>query len=85
VPALDRAIVDYLAGLRSPAVEHVWNEWCVRPVASGNNRLYRVTHGAGDWAAKFTIRDERERARREFSARRLGLALSLPKTPLTWR
>jgi aminoglycoside phosphotransferase (APT) family kinase protein len=65
---MDTAILDYLAGLRPPVLEHNWNRWRVVPVASGNNRLYRVTNGADDWAIKFTIRDDRDRARREFNA-----------------
>ena len=65
---MDTAILDYLAGLHPPYLEHTWQRWLVRPVNSGNNRLYRVTRGPDDWAIKFTIRDDRDRARREFDA-----------------
>lgn len=48
---------------------HSWAEWMITPMAGGaNNLLYRVTNEAVDYAVKFTIRDERNRAGREFAA-----------------
>lgn len=41
-----------------------------RAVGGGaNNRLFRATGSDGDWAIKFTKRDERDRAGREGSYR----------------
>ena len=52
-----------------PASAHVWAEWTITPIAGGaNNLLYRVTNGQDDYAVKFTVRDERNRAGREFAA-----------------
>lgn len=65
---MPHAILEHLAQLQPPYREHVWSAWLVRPVASGNNRLFRVTRDVDDWAVKFTIRDDRDRARREFNA-----------------
>lgn len=46
-----------------------WQGWHIRPVSGGmNNRLLRATGPAGDFAIKFTIRDERDRAGREWTA-----------------
>lgn len=43
--------------------------WQIKPVTGGaNNLLYRVTGKQGDYAIKFTIRDARRRAEREFNA-----------------
>jgi hypothetical protein len=50
-------------------------------VPSGNNLIFRVTRDADDWAVKFTIRDERNRARREFKALRLLESLDVPVVP----
>lgn len=52
-----------------PASEHVWAGWTLTPIAGGaNNLLYRATNNSGDYAIKFTVRDERNRAGREFAA-----------------
>lgn len=49
--------------------EWVWREWKVRRVEGGaNNVLFRATSPGDDLAVKFTIRDARRRARREFQA-----------------
>src|SRR5262249_49486128 len=70
-----RAILDYLSNLPPECREHRWEGWLIRPVPSGNNRVYRVTRAAADWAVKFYIRDDRDRARREY--RSLALLHSL--------
>jgi thiamine kinase-like enzyme len=64
-------LLDYLAetGTGNPGP---WQDWAIQPVQGGaNNRLYRVTSAAGDFAVKFTIRDARDRAGREYDALRL--------------
>src|SRR4051812_1764833 len=58
-----------------------WREWRVRPVAgAGNNLLFRASSAAHDLAIKFTIRDERDRAGREYAAllalQQAGLAIA---------
>lgn len=46
-----------------------WHGWQVTLLDGGrNNRLFRVRHSIGDFVAKFTIRDDRNRAHREFQA-----------------
>src|SRR3954468_24835269 len=71
------ALVAYLAQFEAACPEHDWQGWHIRPVASGNNRLFRAIRVADDWAVKFFIRDERDRARREFDA----LSLMAPAEP----
>ncbi|MBN1878146.1 MAG: aminoglycoside phosphotransferase family protein [Anaerolineae bacterium] len=62
------ALLTYLAVGKHPA-EEVWQGWHIRPIVGGrNNLLYRATGSIGDFAIKFTIRDERDRAGREFGA-----------------
>jgi thiamine kinase-like enzyme len=61
-------IVEQLARLQAPYSEHEWRGWHIRPIASGNNLLFRATRDDQDWAVKFMIRDQRNRAQREFSA-----------------
>lgn len=53
-----------------PAAEaHTWQEWQIAPVAGGaNNLLFRASNGTNDYAVKFTVRDERDRAGREYAA-----------------
>jgi thiamine kinase-like enzyme len=62
------AIVEQLARLQAPYSEHKWHGWHIRPIASGNNLLFRTTRDDQDWAVKFMIRDQRNRAQHEFSA-----------------
>jgi thiamine kinase-like enzyme len=51
------------------AQQHTWKDWKIRPMAGGaNNRLFRATGDLGDLVVKFTIRDQRDRAGREFAA-----------------
>ncbi len=46
-----------------------WQEWSIAPVDGGmNNRLFRATAPAADVAIKFTMRDARDRAGREWAA-----------------
>ncbi len=48
---------------------HTWREWNITPVAGGsNNLIYRATNDDVDYAVKFTVRDERNRALREYKA-----------------
>lgn len=59
----------------------MWESWTIQPVSGGaNNRLYRATSEHADLAVKWTLRDERDRAGREYAALALlehaGLALA---------
>ena len=40
------ALVAYLAQFEAACPEHEWQDWHIRPVASGNNRLFRATRDA---------------------------------------
>jgi len=61
-------LLDYLATVNH-AVNEVWHDWHVQRITGGwNNLLYRATNAAHDLAIKFTIRDERDRAGREYDA-----------------
>jgi aminoglycoside phosphotransferase (APT) family kinase protein len=56
-------------------------DWRITPIAGGrNNLLYRATSPDADLAVKFTVRDERDRAGREYSAlaalREAGLSIA---------
>lgn len=64
-------LLQHLSHLREPYTEHLWQGWHIRVVPSGNNLIFRATRDADDWAVKFTIRDERNRAQREFNALQL--------------
>ena len=77
-------LLEHLSDLRKPYHEHHWLGWYVRPVPSGNNLIFRVTRDVDDWAVKFTIRDARNRALREFNSLRLleGLNLRVAPRPL---
>lgn len=60
-------LLDHLAV--APADRGDWAGWRLARVAGGaNNLVYRATGEAADLAIKFTIRDERDRAGREFTA-----------------
>jgi aminoglycoside phosphotransferase (APT) family kinase protein len=74
-------LLQHLSHLREPYPEHLWQGWHIRVVPSGNNLIFRVTRDANDWAVKFTIRDERNRAWREFKALCLLESLGLPVAP----
>lgn len=46
-----------------------WEDWAIRPISGGaNNRLYRATNADADLVVKWTLRDERDRAGREYAA-----------------
>lgn len=61
-------LISYL-DLHPVAELHRWHNWQIVPIAGGaNNLLYRATSAHGDYAIKFTIRDERDRAGREYAA-----------------
>ena len=63
-----RELLGYLA---AGPTKSVWHGWQTMPISGGgNNLLFRATGELGDYAIKFTIRDERDRARREFAALR---------------
>ncbi len=71
---MDRSLSGLLDFLdRFPVIEaQTWQGWEVRPILGGaNNLLYRATGIGQDFAIKFTIRDARRRAWREFAALRL--------------
>ncbi|MCL4506095.1 MAG: aminoglycoside phosphotransferase family protein [Chloroflexi bacterium] len=75
VPLLDHLAAD------PPRGETAWQGWRIAPVAGGaNNLLYRATGDGGDYAIKFTVRDERRRALREYTAlkalRQAGLTIA---------
>src|SRR5512139_1869716 len=63
-----RPLLDHLARSR-PREEGLWPDWRITPIGGGrNNLLYRATGAAGDLAVKFTLRDARDRAGREYGA-----------------
>ncbi len=79
-PELLIPLLDYLddAGARA---EPAWQGWQISRIGGGaNNRVYRATGEGADIAVKFTIRDDRDRAGREYDALRAlqqaGLALA---------
>lgn len=46
-----------------------WQDWRIRRIGGGmNGRLFRASGPAGDVAVKFAVRDERDRAGREWAA-----------------
>jgi aminoglycoside phosphotransferase (APT) family kinase protein len=61
-----RLLLEYLAG-RDSHDDEEWQGWQIKLVAGGrNNLLYRSVGPLGDLAIKFTIRDGRDRAGREY-------------------
>ena len=61
-------LLRYLDSVR-PAASETWRGWHITPVTGGANALvYRVTCQPADYAVKFTVRDERDRAGREYAA-----------------
>src|SRR5262245_13542908 len=75
------ALIEQLACLQAPYSEYDWQEWRIRPIASGNNLFFRASRAGDNWAVKFMIRDQRNRAQREFSALSLLNDLGLPIGP----
>jgi aminoglycoside phosphotransferase (APT) family kinase protein len=76
-----RPLVDYLAsGAQQEAGS--WREWQIARVEGGwSNLLYRATGPAGDLVCKFTKRDERDRAGREYHALLALHEIGLPIAP----
>ncbi len=77
-------LIDHLAGGTSPQ-PHRFHNWLVTLVKGGANGLiYRATDASADVAVKFTLRDARNRAEREFLALRAlqELGLRLAPTPV---
>ncbi|MCP5097131.1 MAG: phosphotransferase, partial [Chloroflexi bacterium] len=72
-----------LAYLQNSPQDGRWGEWeVIRIAGSANNLLYRATRDGVDWAVKFTIRDQRRRAWREYHAllavQEAGLSIAPP-------
>lgn len=62
------SLIDFLSA-NFPRLPCDWRGWHISPVSGGcNNRLFRVVGPEGDLAVKFTRRDARDRAGREFQA-----------------
>ncbi|MBS3785024.1 MAG: aminoglycoside phosphotransferase family protein [Anaerolineae bacterium] len=75
-----RSVLHHLTSGRQEQGE-LWPGGRISRVAGGwNNVLYRVTGPWGDWAVKFTMRDRRDRAGREYHAlralRQAGLSVA---------
>lgn len=73
-------LLDFLA-IQAPADPVTWHGWRVTRLTGGaNNLLYRVASDHGHFAVKFTLRDARDRAGREYRAlvtlRRAGLGIA---------
>jgi len=61
-------LLDHLDASQQPG-ETVWHGWKIHRVLGGaNNILFRVTREEEDYAIKFTIRDSRNRAEREYNS-----------------
>ncbi len=61
-----RDLLNFLASDKQTS-ETEWLGWRIQPVAGGANGIvYHVTREAEDYAIKFTLRDDRQRAWREF-------------------
>jgi aminoglycoside phosphotransferase (APT) family kinase protein len=73
-------LLDFLA-TQAPVDAVQWHQWRLTRLAGGaNNLLYRATSDQGQVAVKFTLRDPRDRAGREYHAlvalQRAGLDLA---------
>ena len=74
------ALLDYLAATPQPAAS--WQSWQLASIVGGaNNRLIRATGPAGDFAIKWTLRDARDRAGREWTALKALEAATPPLAP----
>jgi len=78
--AILRPLLDHLGNGDRPANGR-WQDWHITPIAGGqNNLLYRASHPLGDLSIKFTVRDKRDRAGREYGAllalQRAGLPIA---------
>ncbi|MEM7534416.1 MAG: aminoglycoside phosphotransferase family protein [Chloroflexota bacterium] len=59
-----------------------WQGWQIEPIIGGyNNLLYHARSKEHDWAIKFTRRDARDRAGREYTALKMLQALNLHLAP----
>lgn len=75
-------LLDHLAPQLATVADHDWHGWRVRRINGGmNNIVLRATNDDADFAIKFTRRDARNRARREFDALRLLHTLPMPLAP----
>jgi aminoglycoside phosphotransferase (APT) family kinase protein len=75
-------LIDHLAANRAPD-DGMWRDWRVSQVGgAGNNLLYHATNHAHDLAIKFAIRDERDRAGREYAALHALQQAGLPIAPM---
>jgi aminoglycoside phosphotransferase (APT) family kinase protein len=75
-----RPLLDYLAS-GAPRGSGGWRDWQITRITDGrNNLLYRASGPQGHLAIKFTVRDERDRAGREYGAlaalRQAGLSVA---------
>ena len=67
-PSTLQPLLDHLS-CSAPQRTCEWQDWTITRIDGGaNNLLYRATNAHSDLAVKFTTRDERDRAGREFSA-----------------
>jgi aminoglycoside phosphotransferase (APT) family kinase protein len=79
--AILRPLLDHLGNGDRPAGGD-WQDWRISPVAGGqNNLLYRAACPLGDLSIKFTVRDERDRAGREYGALLALQQAGLPIAP----
>ncbi len=70
---METALLPLLTQLNTHPIREpsLWHDWHLTPILGGaNNLLYRATRGGEDYAVKFTVRDSRNRAGREFAALR---------------
>jgi thiamine kinase-like enzyme len=74
-------LVEHLAGQQAPYAASTWHTWRIQPVPSGNNLLFRATSPRQDVVVKFLIRDDRDRAEREWNGLSLLERLQLPLGP----
>lgn len=68
-----------------PSDSWQWQDWHIRRIGGGmNGRLYRASGPVGDVAVKFAVRDERDRAGREWAALSMlaGKSATLAPRPL---
>jgi aminoglycoside phosphotransferase (APT) family kinase protein len=77
-------LADLLTQLSQPNLpaDFVWQSWRIQRIEGGqNNLLYHADGPGGDLAVKFTIRDRRDRAGREYVALRALRAAGLAIAP----
>jgi Ser/Thr protein kinase RdoA (MazF antagonist) len=77
-------LADLLARLSQPDLpsDLAWRDWRIQRIGGGrNNLLYHANGPGGDFAVKFTIRDKRDRAGREYAGLRALRAAGLAIAP----